>query len=107
MLGNLSKITFFEFLMPLILSGNKTITIRDKSESHYIAGSQVEVFTLETGEKVCDIDIESVAPIKYADINEFHAQQEFLELQELKDLIREIYPNAEELFVIAFKLTKG
>ncbi|TOO01531.1 ASCH domain-containing protein, partial [Vibrio parahaemolyticus] len=31
-----TKITFFEFLTPLITSGQKTITIRDESESHYV-----------------------------------------------------------------------
>ena len=39
-----SKITFFEFLTASIVAGNKTITIRDKSESHYIVGSDVEVY---------------------------------------------------------------
>lgn len=104
MTANPNKITFFEFLTPLIVAGNKTITIRDKSESHYVAGSRVEVFTLETNQKVCDIDIESVSPLMFEDINEFHAQQESLGLQELKDLIKEIYPDTDELFVIAFTL---
>lgn len=98
------KITFFEFLTPLIKSGKKTITIRDKSESHYLVGSQVAVFTLETDQKVCDIEIESVEPIKFDHINEFHAQQESLGLQRLKDLIKEIYPDTDELFVITYKL---
>lgn len=98
------KITFFEFLTPLIASGKKTITIRDKSESHYVVGSQVEVFTLETDQKVCDIEILSVEPIKFDEINEFHAQQEYLALQRLKDLIKEIYPDTNELFVITYKL---
>ena len=99
-----TKITFFEFLTPLIVSGKKTITIRDKSESHYVVGSQVEVFTLETNKKVCNIKIESVENIKFEDINEFHAQQEYLELQKLKALIKDIYPNTDELFVITYKL---
>ncbi|MEL0630581.1 N(4)-acetylcytidine aminohydrolase [Psychromonas aquatilis] len=98
------KITFFEFLTPLVCSGKKTITIRDKSESHYVVGSQVEVFTLETDQKVCDIEIESVEPILFDDINEFHAQQESLDLPRLKQLIKEIYPDINELFVITYKL---
>ena len=98
------KITFFEFLTPLITSGKKIITIRDKSESHYIVGSEVEVFTLEADQKICNIKIESVQPIKFDDINEFHAQQESMELQKLKELIKEIYPDINELFVIAYKL---
>lgn len=98
------KITFFEFLTPLITSGKKTITIRDKSESHYIVGSEVEVFTLETDQKVCNIKIESIQPIKFDDINAFHAQQESMELEKLKKLIKEIYPDINELFVITYKL---
>ncbi|ENO8808342.1 ASCH domain-containing protein [Photobacterium damselae] len=99
-----TKITFFEWLAPLIVSGNKTITIRDESESYYLPDSQVEVFTLETNKKFCEIEIESVEPILFEEINEFHAQQEFMELQNLKDLIKEIYPDQEQLYVIAYKL---
>ncbi|HEY7864506.1 MAG TPA: N(4)-acetylcytidine aminohydrolase [Psychromonas sp.] len=98
------KITFFEFLAPLVKSGKKTITIRDKSESHYIVGSQVAVFTLETDQKVCDIEIVSVEPITFNELNAFHAQQESLALPRLKDLIKEIYPDTNALFVITYKL---
>ncbi|KJY82726.1 hypothetical protein TW81_10905 [Vibrio galatheae] len=100
-----SKITFFEFLTPLITSGQKTITIRDESESHYVPGTQVEVFTLETDIKVCDIKILAVKPLHFDDINEFHAQQEAIELPKLKRLIREIYPNTNTLFEISYELS--
>ena len=72
-----TKITFFEFLTPLITAGKKTITIRDESESHYVPNTEVEVFTLETDRKVCDIKILSVAPLKFDDINEFHAETRY------------------------------
>lgn len=99
-----TKITFFELLTPLITSGKKIITIRDESESHYVPGTEVEVFTLETNRKVCDIRILSVEPIQFDEINEFHADQEAIELPELKQLIREIYPDTDTLFVIEYKL---
>ena len=99
-----SKITFFEFLTPLITSGKKTITIRDESESHYVPGSKVEVFTLETDQKVCNIRILSVKPLRFEDINQFHAEQEAIELPKLKQLIREIYPNTDSLFEISYEL---
>ncbi|CAE6930637.1 N(4)-acetylcytidine aminohydrolase [Vibrio alginolyticus] len=99
-----TKITFFEFLTPLITSGKKIITIRDESESHYVPGTEVEVFTLETDRKVCDIKILSVEPIHFDEINEFHAEQEAIELPELKQLIREIYPDTDTLFVIEYRL---
>ena len=101
-----TKITFFEFLTPLITAGKKTITIRDESESHYVPNTEVEVFTLETNRKVCNIKILSVAPLRFDDINEFHAEQEAMELPKLKALIREIYPNIDELYVIDYALVK-
>ena len=99
-----TKISFFEFLTPLINSGKKTITIRDKTESNYEVDSQVEVVTLETNQRICDIKIESVKPIKFDEINEFHAQQEAMSLATLQKLIKEIYPNTDGFFVITFKL---
>ncbi len=67
-------------------------------------GPEVEVFTLETNRKVCNIRILSVEPIQFDEINEFHAEQEAIELPELKQLIREIYLDTETLFVIEYKL---
>ncbi|EGA64274.1 N(4)-acetylcytidine aminohydrolase [Vibrio brasiliensis] len=99
-----TKITFFEFLTPSIVAGKKTITIRDESESHYVPGTEVEVFTLETDEKVCNIKILSVKPLHFDDINEFHAEQEYMELPKLKTLIREIYPDTDTLFEISYQL---
>lgn len=99
-----TKITFFEFLTPSIVAGKKTITIRDESESHYVPGTEVEVFTLETDEKVCNIKILSVKPLHFDEINEFHAEQEYMELPKLKTLIREIYPDTDTLFEISYQL---
>lgn len=99
-----TKITFFEFLTPLVASGEKTITIRDFNESHYQPGSQVEVYTLESNIKVCDIVILAVEPLAFDDINEFHADQESLPLDELKHLIQQVYPDQQRLFMISFSL---
>ncbi len=98
------KITFFERFEAAILSGDKTITIRDKAESHYVAGTNVAVHTLETDRKFCDINILSVEPVYFDDLNEFHAQQEHMSLAELKTIIREIYPETNDLYVIEFNL---
>ncbi|WP_418357866.1 N(4)-acetylcytidine aminohydrolase [Shewanella basaltis] len=102
-----TKITFFEFLTPLVASGKKTITIRDISESHYQPGTQVEVYTLESHIKVCDIVILAVEPLAFDDINEFHAAQESLPLDELKHLIRHVYPDQQRLFMISFSLIES
>lgn len=99
-----TKITFFEFLTPLITSGQKTITIRDKSESHYVPNTVVDLHKLETDEKVCQIKILAVEELNYNDINEFHAKQEAMDLAKLKSLIKDIYPDTNELFLISFEL---
>ncbi|MHC6529451.1 N(4)-acetylcytidine aminohydrolase [Vibrio proteolyticus] len=99
-----TKITFFEWLEPSIVSGNKTITIRDKSEMGYVSGTEVDVHTLETDRKFARIKIVSVEPLWFDDINEFHAQQEYMELDKLKALIKEIYPDEMQFYVITYRL---
>jgi len=64
----------------------------------------VEVYTLETDIKICNIQIQSVEPVLFDELNEFHAKQEFIDLKRLKEIIREIYPDTEKLFVISYKL---
>lgn len=44
----LTKITFFERFEHDILSGTKTITLRDETESHMIVGQTLPVSTFET-----------------------------------------------------------
>ncbi|MDC7226896.1 MAG: N(4)-acetylcytidine aminohydrolase [Spirochaetales bacterium] len=100
------KITFFERLIPFIESGKKTITIRDESESHYVPGSRVAVHVLESDLLVCYIDIVSIEQISFDDINESHAEQEHMDLPELKKLIREIYPEKDKFYVIKYTLCK-
>jgi len=99
-----TKITFFEWLIPFVESGKKTITIRDEAESHYVPGTIVDVHVLETDRKVCDIEIVSVVPISFNEIAEVHAKQEYMELPKLKQVIKNIYPDADKLFVITYKL---
>jgi len=99
-----TTLTFFDYLTPLVRSGKKTITIRDETENNYRIGSQVEVLSLETAQKICKVEIESVNPIDFDDINEFHAQQEAMSLPELKTLIKSIYPDTDTLFVIKYTL---
>ncbi|MDC7126083.1 MAG: N(4)-acetylcytidine aminohydrolase [Spirochaetales bacterium] len=98
-----TKITFFEWLIPFVEKGQKTITIRDESESHYLPGSMVDVHVLETDRKVCVIKIEKVEKISFNEINKKHALQEYMTLTKLKKLIREIYPDTDSLYVITFR----
>lgn len=100
------SITFFERLLPLVVSGEKVITIRDESESYYVPGSIIKVYALETGKYYTDIEILSVEQISYDDISDYHAAQEAMTLDILKKLIREIYPTEQSLFVIHYRLVR-
>lgn len=96
--------TFFERFEADILSGKKTITIRDESECDYVPGSRVDVSTFEDGRGFCQLDIISVEPILFDDLSFFHAEQENMTLAELKAVIQEIYPGIEQLYVVSYKL---
>lgn len=96
--------TFFERFEKDILSGAKTITIRDTSEKNYEPGSTVQVSTFEQGRWFCQLKVLSVTPIGFTELTEIHAKQENMTLTELKQVIQEIYPNVQQLFVIQFQL---
>jgi len=99
-----TKMTFFSRFEADILSGNKTITIRDISESDYVVGTRVEVATLEEGRVFTYLKIMDVTEVCFHDLTDFHAQQENMSLVELKQVISDIYPGISQLFVISFAL---
>ncbi|WP_375749916.1 N(4)-acetylcytidine aminohydrolase [Vibrio sp. HN007] len=96
--------TFFERFESDILSGKKTITIRDEAEKDYEPGTTVQVSTFEDNRWFCSLNIESVTPIKFDELSEFHATQENMTLPQLKSVIQEIYPGINELYVISYNL---
>lgn len=98
----MSDITFYQRFEADILAGRKTITIRDKSESHFEAGDILRVGRFEDNQYFCTIEVLSVSPIMLDNLTEQHAKQENMGLEELKDLIREIYPDEELFYLIAF-----
>lgn len=100
-----TEISFYQRFEADILAGKKTITIRDESEKHFKLGSKVKVFTFETNRWFCDLEIKSVIPIHFDQLSDTHAQQENMTLDELKAVIRDIYPNVNELYVITFQLS--
>ncbi|MGX2951425.1 N(4)-acetylcytidine aminohydrolase [Ursidibacter sp. B-7004-1] len=100
----MNKITFFSRFEADIVAGKKTITIRDKSESYFLPNQQLNVFTLETDRLFAKICVKSVTPITFEDLNDLHAKQENMSLDELKHIIRTIYPNEDHFFVIEFEL---
>jgi uncharacterized protein YqfB (UPF0267 family) len=96
--------TFFERFEVDILSGKKTITIRDESEKDYSANSIVQVSTYENDRWFSALKIKDVGAITYSQLSDFHAKQENMTLTELKNVIQKIYPNVENLYVISFEL---
>lgn len=101
---SLSEITFFERFKEDILSSKKTITIRDESEKDFQINSIVDVFTYEKHSWFCSIKIKSVKKISFDHLSEFHAEQENMTLEFLKNLIQEIYPGIKDLYIISYEL---
>ncbi|MBR0574120.1 MULTISPECIES: N(4)-acetylcytidine aminohydrolase [Pasteurellaceae] len=100
----MNKITFFSRFEQDILSGKKTITIRDKSESYFEPDQILDVFTNETDRFFAKIQVISVTPVLFEQLNEEHAIQENMTLEQLKSVIHDIYPNDNQFFVIKYKL---
>ena len=102
----MESITLYQRFEDDILSGKKTITIRDTAEKHYVPGNLVQALTYEDREKFGQLEIQSVVSIQFNQLNNTHAKQENMNLVELKKVIQEIYPNTKQLFIISFILFK-
>lgn len=100
----MNDITFYQRFEGDILAERKTITIRDKSESHFKAGNILRVGRFEDNQYFCTIEVLSVSPITLDELTEQHAKQENMGLVELKEVIKAIYPNENEFFMINFHL---
>ena len=100
------EISFFERFEADILSGAKNITLRDESESHFQVGQVLHVATFEDNRWFCDIKVNRVATVAFDALNLEHASQENMTLDELKQVIRAIYGNIEQLYLIEFEVIK-
>ena len=99
-----NDITFYQRFEADILAGRKTITIRDKSESHFKAGDILRVGRFEDNQYFRKIEVLSVSPITLDELTEQHAKQENMGLEELKEVIRSIYLNEDKFILINFRL---
>ena len=88
----MNDITFYQCFEADIINGKKTITIRDKSESHFKAGDILRVGRFEDNQYFCAIEVLSLSLITLDELTEQHAKQENMGLNELKEVIRGIYP---------------
>ena len=102
----MNDITFYQRFEADILAGRKTITIRDKSESHFKAGDILRVGRFEDNQYFCTIEVLSVWPITLDELTKQHAAQENMGLEDLKEVIRGIYPREIGFYLIEFKLLK-
>ena len=100
----MNDITFYQRFEADILAGRKTITIRDKSESHFKAGDILRVGRFEDNQYFCTIEVLSVSSITLDELTEQHAAQENMSLAELKEVIRGIYPSEDKFYIIHFKI---
>ena len=100
----MNDITFYQRFEADILAGRKTITIRDKSESHFKAGDILRVGRFEDNQYFCTIEVLSVSSITLDELTEQHAAQENMSLAELKEVIRGIYPSENKFYIIHFKI---
>ena len=100
----MNDITFYQRFEADILAGRKTITIRDKSESHFKAGDILRVGRFEDNQYFCTIEVLSVSPITLDELTEQHAAQENMSLVELRKVIRGIYLKEELFYLIKFKI---
>ena len=76
-----NQITFFQRFQNDILAGRKTITIRDRSESHFQSGDILRVGRFEDDGYFCTIKVRSVFKKFFAELNEQHAAQENMTLE--------------------------
>lgn len=99
----MNDITFFQRFETDILSGRKTITLRDEAESHFRPGQRLRVGRFEDNRYFCTIEVKNVVPVKLQELTDEHARQENMTLAELKEVIGAIYPGLNQLYVIYFK----
>mgnify|MGYP000654264918 CR=1 FL=1 len=99
-----NPITFYSRFEQDILSGLKTITIRNFDESDYEVGVVMNAATYKDNRHFAKLKLLSITPIHFDDLNEIHAKQENMTLLELKNIISDIYPNQKQLFVLQFEL---
>ncbi|PKE28032.1 ASCH domain-containing protein [Rahnella sp. AA] len=100
----MKNITFYGRFEADILAGHKTITLREASDADFSAGDKVRVSRYEDDVFFCNIEVIAVTPVLFDELNEQHAVQENMTLPALKQIISEIYPGLNQLFMIEFRL---
>lgn len=89
-----------------ILSGEKIITIRNKSEAHFKKGDILEAVTYDDNTKTifATLEVDLVKPVTKDNLTERYAKYYGVTLEELVAKLEERYPEDKELYVIMFHL---
>jgi len=103
-MSSIQSISFYKRFVQDILSGTKTITIRDDKAKQYKIDETVTAVIHPDNQSFATLKILSIESILFNQINEDHAQQENMELPELKQVIKEIYPGTNQFYVIGFRV---
>ncbi|WP_042010720.1 N(4)-acetylcytidine aminohydrolase [Aeromonas fluvialis] len=98
------EFTFFSRFVTDIQAGRKTITIRDEREAHWQPGQRLALFTNPEHQPFGTIEVISVKAVAFDELSDEHARQENMTLPDLKQVIRNIYPDLPLLYAIEFKL---
>ncbi|HHG8773676.1 TPA: N(4)-acetylcytidine aminohydrolase [Raoultella planticola] len=99
-----NDITFFQRFQDDILAGRKTITLRDAAEAHFKTGDVLRVGRYEDDGYFCTIGVVATSTVTLDTLTGAHAQQENMTLEQLRQVITEIYPGEEQFYVIEFKV---
>ena len=99
--------TFYSRFVADIQAGRKTITSRDESEAQWQPGQRLALFTNPENQPFGTIEVLEISPIAFDALSAAHAEQENMTLDELKTVIRSIYPALPPLYVIRFKWIEG
>ena len=98
----MNDITFTNASKPIFSPGAKRLPFEINPESHFKAGDILRVGRFEDNQYFCTIEVLSVSPIMII-LTEQHAQlRKIWSLSELREVIKTIYPNESEFWVIEF-----
>ena len=95
-------ITFYQRFISDIQSGRKTITIRDNEANYFQVGDMVNAYAYENREFFASLSITAIEPLAFDEINAQHAMQENMTRTELEAIIKQIYPDTAQLYLITF-----
>ena len=101
------RVGFKEKNKDKILTEEKTITIRNKSEAHFKKGDLLEATTYEDPDTVfATLEVDLVKPVTRETLTERYAKYYGVTLDELIEKLAKRYPEDEVLYVVMFHIIK-